>query len=206
MSDIYDYSGIPEFKRKWYLTKEEDHWIDLKIDETGLTYIGCDWSVQSGGKYMAGFQTFDEFFKKGPINNMPKEIETIIKEFLNTHRRKGGACLVLKHINKLKDLVLWRAFINLDEKTIKIATIDIMGEESEIVFYDGAILPGEHTISFLLIFKEKGKIKESDPLWRIDGEFSIIINSKLEQKKVINLITKQESTENQIITRIVDEN
>lgn len=206
MSDIYDYSGIPEFKRKWYLTKEEDHWIDLEIDETGLTYIGCDWSVQSGGSYMAGFQTFDEFFKKGPINNMPKEIETIIKEFLNAHRRKGGACLALNHINKLKDLVLWRAFINLNEKTIKIATNDHMGDESEIVFYDGAILPGEHTISFLLIFKEKGKIKESDPIWRVDGEFPIIINSKLEQKKMIKLITKQESPENQIITRIVDEN
>ncbi len=206
MSDLYDYSGIPEFKRKWYLTKEEDHWIDLEIDETGLRYIGCDWSIQSGGNYMAGFQTFDEFFKKGPINNMPKEIETIIKEFLNAHRRKGGACFVLNHINKLNDLVLWRAFINLDEKTVKIATIDHIGEESEIVFYDGAILPGEHTISFLLIFKERGKIKESDPLWKVDGEFPIIIDSKLEQKKIIKLITKQESTENQISTKIVDEN
>ena len=75
MSDLYDYSGIPEFKRKWYLTEKDDHWIELEIDERGLTYKGCDWSIQSGGYYMAGFQTFDEFLNKGPLNNMPDEIE-----------------------------------------------------------------------------------------------------------------------------------
>jgi len=164
MSDLFDYSGIPEFEEKWYLTEKEDHWIELELDESGLTYKGCDWSIQSGGYYMAGFQTFDEFFKNGPINKMPKEIVTKVRMHLEVHRRTGGAGLLLKHINELDDLVLWRAFINLDEKTIKITTIEQMGATPEMTFYDGAILPGEHTISFILIFKEREKIKESDQM------------------------------------------
>jgi hypothetical protein len=202
MSDLFDYSGIPKFEEKWYLSEKDDHWIELKIDERGLTYVGCDYGCQSGGYYMAGFQTFDEFFNKGSIKDMPIEIETKIKEYLEAHRREGGARLVLKHFNQLKDLVLWRAFINLDEKTIKITTIEQIGEASEITFYDGAILTGEHTISFLLIFKERGKVKESDPLWRIDGEIPISIDPKLEPKTVIKLTTNRENPEGQIITRI----
>ena len=202
MTDLFDYSVIPEFKCKWYLTDKEDHWIELEIDETGLTYKGCDWSIQSGGYYMAGFQTFDEFFNNGPINKMPKEIEIQIKEHLKTHRREGGASLILKHINQLTSLVLWRAFINLDEKTIKITTIEQMGDVPEITFYDGAILPGEHIISFILLFKEKGKTKDSDPMWKVKGEIPISINPTKEPKEVISLVTDRKSPKGQIITRI----
>lgn len=201
MNDLFDYSGIPKFEEQWYLSERDDHWIELKIDERGLTYVGCDYGCQSGGYYMAGFQTFDDFYNKGPIKDMPRDIEIKVKEHLEANRRKGGAVLILKHINNLDDLVLWRAFINLDEKTIKISTIDQMKDETEITFYEGAILPGEHTISFLLIFKEKGKIKESDPLWRVDGEIPISIKPKLEPKKIIKLVTNREGSEGQIVTR-----
>ena len=78
--------------------------------------------------------------------------------------------------------------------------------DPEIVFYDGAILPGEHTISFILIFKEKGKIEESDPLWKVKGEIPISIDPKLEPKKVIKLVSNREGAEDQITTRIMDNN
>jgi hypothetical protein len=64
MSELYDYSDVPKFTRRWYLTEKEDHWIDVVVKDSGLSFIGTDWSSQSGGGYMAGFQSFDEFFLK----------------------------------------------------------------------------------------------------------------------------------------------
>ena len=52
---IWDYSKIP--KKKWQWDFVEDHWMDVVIGESGLEYIGTDWTCQSGGGYMGGFQT-----------------------------------------------------------------------------------------------------------------------------------------------------
>ena len=36
----WDYSNVP--KRKWQWFFVEDHWMDLEVDESGLTYYGTD--------------------------------------------------------------------------------------------------------------------------------------------------------------------
>jgi hypothetical protein len=193
MSDIYDYSGIPEFTRRWYLSEAKDHWIDLVVVESGLNYIGTDWSVQSGGGYMAGFQSFDEFFKNGSINDMPEEITKELKEHLIKHRRKGGAGLLLTHKNELSELVLWRAFVHLDDNPVKIISISEMGNQPEFVFFDGALPVGEHNIGFVFIFKKHDKQKEDDPLWKVQADFDFTIESNLKEKKVIHIITSRDS-------------
>ena len=193
MSEIYDYSGIPKFTRKWYLSESKDHWIDLVIVKSGLNYIGTDWSVQSGGGYMAGFQSFDEFFKNGPINNMPEEIISELKEHLIKYRRKGGTGLLLTHKNELSELILWRAFVHLDDNPVKIVSISEMGNQPEVVFFDGALPVGEHNIGFVFVFKKHDKQKEDDPLWKVRADFNFTIESNMKEKKVIQIITSRDS-------------
>lgn len=194
----YDYSGIPVFTATWYLTEEKDHWIDLKVSESGLVYIGTDYSCASGGGYMAGFQTFEEFFSHGPLNRMPKEIRKNLREHLETHRREGGTVLLLSHVNNLPGLVLWRAFVHLDDNPIKIAAID--GTVQETVFYDGFITAGKHTIGFVLVFKQKDKTGEKDPLWKTRGDFTFRIQRRKKGKKDIRLTTFLEKNGNDICT------
>lgn len=201
---MFNYSNIRKFSRKWYLNEEQSHWIDLEVDESGLTYIGTDWSIQSGGGYIAGFQTFEEFFKKGPLNDMPRKIVEDLEQYLIMHRRKGGTWLILNHINNLKDIVLWRTFIHLDDKPIKISSIEEMGTQQEIIFYDGYIPSGKHEISFILIFKDKDRIEEEDPFWKVEGEFTFLIEEY--KKKKIRIITSRDEFKKTIKTTWEEDN
>lgn len=198
---MFNYSNIRKFSRKWYLNEEQSHWIDLEVDESGVTYIGTDWSIQSGGGYMAGFQTFEEFFKKGPLNDMPQKYAEELEKHLIKYRQKGGAAILLKHINNIPDIVLWRAFIHLDDKPILISSIGEMGNQKEIVFYDGAITAGKHEVSFMLIFKGRDKQEEKDPFWKVDGEFTVSIEPKESEKKIIKITTSWNESENNIKTQ-----
>jgi len=67
----------PEDTWTWDLTP--NHWIDLTLTETGLSYMGTDWDCQSGGGYMAGFQTIREFLDQGPLKEMPSDIAAAIR-------------------------------------------------------------------------------------------------------------------------------
>ncbi len=154
--------------------------MELEIESSGLRYIGTDWSCQSGGAYFGGFQTFDEFFRNGPINDMPEEIATELRNHLKTNRMPGGSRLLLSHLNTVTDLFMWRAYVHLDDKPLRISVDDDSLAEREIVFFDGAIDTGEHEISFLLVFKSK---KEDEPSqWRVKGEFNFLV--KLGMNKV----------------------
>jgi hypothetical protein len=171
----WDYSKVPLKTWKWYLYGRDDHWIELEIEPSGLRYIGTDWSCQSGGVYFGGFQTFDEFFRDGPINDMPETIAIELKNHLETHRVPGGSKLLLYHLNTVTDLILWRAYVQLDDKPLRISVDDDALAEREVIFFDGAIETGKHEVSFLLVFKSK---KEEDSTqWRVKGEFDISITS-----------------------------
>jgi hypothetical protein len=149
--------------------------MDLEIESSGLRYIGTDWSSQSGGAYFGGFQTFDDFFRDGPINEMPEEIASELRNHLETNRVPGGSRLLLSHLNTVADIILWRAYVHLDDKPLRISVDDDSLAEREVVFFKGAIETGEHEISFLLIFKSTKNDEHSQ--WRLKGEFEFLVTS-----------------------------
>jgi len=186
---------VPPRTWTWDLDDRDDHWIDLEIDPSGLKYIGTDWSHQAGGGYFAGFQTFNEFFRDGPINDMPEEIATELRIHLETNRVPGGSKLLLSHLNTVTDLILWRAYVHLDDKPLRISVDDDSLTEREVVFFDGAIETGEHEISFLLVFKSKREDELSQ--WRLKGEIKFSVTSGMNN---VQLKTFRD-TEDRIILR-----
>ncbi len=172
---IWDYSQVPQKVWKWYFNAEEDHWMEVHIKPSGLSYVGTDWSVQSGGGYFGGFQTFDEFFHDGPIQNMPEDIATELRRHLETHRVPGGAKLRLLHRTSVDDLVLERAFVHLDDKPITISIDEALAQKQEVVFFDGSIGIGDHHLGFVLIFKSKRT--EDGKRWKVRDEFTFSITS-----------------------------
>ena len=102
----WSYSKVPKMELKWDIV--EDHWIDLVVEGNDISYIGTDWTIQSGGGYMAGYQTADQFLKKGPIphNEMPDEIKTKVISHLEKYRIAGGSSLEIIHISEVEDGIL----------------------------------------------------------------------------------------------------
>ncbi|MHA2061214.1 MAG: hypothetical protein ACW963_02860 [Candidatus Sifarchaeia archaeon] len=207
---LWDYSKVPLRTWKWYLNESDDHWMELEIEpSTGLRYIGTDWSCQSGGAYFGGFQTFDEFFRNGPINDMPEEIATELRNHLETNRVSGGSRLLMSHLNTVTDLILWRAYVHLDDKPLLISVDDDSLAEREVVFFEGAIETGEHEISFLLVFKSTKNDKPSQ--WRVKGEFDFSVTpgtNKVQLKTFrdtedrIMLVYEENSSEKRASTEI----
>jgi hypothetical protein len=170
-SIIWDYSKVPPRVWRWYFTSEEDHWMEVQIESSGLLYVGTDWSVQSGGGYFGGFQTFDEFFWDGPIQKMPEYIAVELREHLETHRVPGGAKLQLLHLNNVDGLVLQGAYVHLDDKPITVSIDMLLAQKQKIIFFDGAIGIGVHKISFMLVFKQR----RDEKLLKVHGELSFSI-------------------------------
>ncbi|MHA1577459.1 MAG: hypothetical protein ACTSU3_08875, partial [Candidatus Thorarchaeota archaeon] len=140
---IWDYSLIPERKWKWDFV--EDHWMEVVIIESGLNYIGTDWTCQSGGGYFGGFQTFEEFLKD-PIQDMPKKIAKEIRQHIEEHRREGGATLRLDYVHEIDGFELAEVFVHLDDSPIHVKSVR---NEGKCVIYDGNIKTGEHSFSFV---------------------------------------------------------
>ncbi|MFX1475307.1 MAG: hypothetical protein ACFFCO_07520 [Promethearchaeota archaeon] len=170
---LWDYSQVPSRVWKWYLSPDGDHWMEVHIKPSGLTYIGTDWTVQSGGGYFGGFQTFDEFLRDGPIQKMPNHIAAELREHLEAHRVPGGATLRVLHLTRVDDLVLQGAYIHLDDNPITVSIDETLAQKREVVFFDGSIGIGDHQLSFVLVFKSKQQ--GSDALWKVHGEFSFAI-------------------------------
>lgn len=70
--------------RTWRWHYNPDHWMEVQLFDNGLRYIGTDWSVQSGGGYMGGFQSLGEFVRDGGIRGMPEAIEAEIRDAIGT--------------------------------------------------------------------------------------------------------------------------
>ncbi len=172
---IWDYSQVPPLELKWYFTQEKDHWMEVHIKHSGLTYVGTDWSVQSGGGYFGGFQTFEEFFSNGPIQKMPEQIAAGLRKHLLTYRVPGGAKLRLLHLNKVDGLVLQGAYVHLDDKPITVSIDETLAQKQELLIFDGSIGLGKHQFSLLLVFRSK--LEGGDKIWKAHGEFTFEIES-----------------------------
>ena len=161
---LWDYSGVPKCSWRWYF--EKYHWMDLELDESGLTYIGADVDCQSGGEYFGGFQTFDQFFDEGPIQEMPPEIAKEVMDFLNEHRKEGGAHLRLYYTHELDGFHLRGVYVHLDDKPIQ---VKLVNTENRFLIYDGSISIGSHRFSFLFVLRSQSDQK------KIDDEVTITV-------------------------------
>ncbi len=63
----------------WQWDIERGHWIELFLTEAGLSYVGWDYTCQSGGGYTAGFQSREQFLERGPIAQMPAEVASEVR-------------------------------------------------------------------------------------------------------------------------------
>jgi hypothetical protein len=154
---FWNYSGIPKKKWRWYF--EKYHWMTLELDESGLTYIGADMDCQSGGEYFGGFQTFDQLFEDGPIQEMPQEVTKEVMDFLKKHRKEGGAHLQLYYSYDLHGYHLKGVYIHLDDKPIQ---VKLVNAENRFLIYDGSISVGPHQFSFLFVLRSESDQKKAD--------------------------------------------
>jgi hypothetical protein len=160
----WDYSNIPG--RKWQWVFVEDHWMDLEVNEAGLNYVGTDWTCQSGGAYFGGFQTFEEFFEKGPIQKMPPKIAKEVRGHLKRHRKEGGSTLLLHYAHRFEGFLLTGVFVHLDGRPIRVKEVK---ESGKVLLYNGSISPGEHTVSFVFVLRSPEGQK------KVEGEVAIEI-------------------------------
>ncbi|MBD3404860.1 MAG: hypothetical protein GF411_01840 [Candidatus Lokiarchaeota archaeon] len=167
----WDYSQIPPAEWKWDF--EYGHWIDLRVTSEGLRYIGNNMTIQSGGAYFAGFQTFDEFFEAGPIQKMPEDVESEVKAYLKKHRTIGGATFHLVFLSEIQDFWLWRVYLHIDESPTKIEEIEKKPKEEQTSLYQGSISLGIHTIGFVLV------VRSEERYLKYNGEFEITIKHGL---------------------------
>ena len=150
--DQWDYSKVPKLELKWFI--EEEHWIDLIVESVDIRYIGTDWTVQSGGEYMAGFQTADQFLAEGPIkhNHMPDDVKTQLTTFLEKNRNIGGCVLKIILKSNISDAILKNAYVQIDGKDVYIPFAVPEIDNANVTLFNGSVSIGSHKISMLLAF------------------------------------------------------
>jgi hypothetical protein len=185
---IWDYSKIPERKWKWFFV--EDHWMEVVIGESGLEYIGTDWTCQSGGGYMGGFQTFDEFLNKRPIQKMPVKIAKEVREYIEKYRVEGGLTLKLIYVHEIDGFQLSEVYVNLDDTPIHIKRVQKKGR---MTIYNGSIKTGKHEFSFVFVLRSENDMK------KIDGKVSI----KVKEGANSVILKTIKSDKGKIVTEVV---
>jgi hypothetical protein len=166
---IWDYSQVPPRVWKWYFDQEDgDNWMEVHITPSGLTYIGTDWTVQSGGEYFGGFQTFDEFFRDGPIQKMPEHIAAELRKHLLAHRMGDGATLRLLLVGQVDGLVLQGVYVHLDDTPLTISIDETLAKKPEFLIFDGSIGVGGHKVSWVLVYRTKQE--GEDQVLKVQGE------------------------------------
>ena len=164
--------------------------MDVIIGESGLEYVGTDYTCQSGGGYMGGFQTFDEFLKKGPIQKMPRKISKEVREHIEKHRVEGGSTLKLIYVHELEDFRLSEFYVQLNEIPIHIKRVQ---RKERVTIYNGSIKTGKHEFSFVFVLQCDSAMK------KIDGKVSVKV-----QEGANSLVLKTtKNDKGKIVTAVV---
>jgi hypothetical protein len=156
--DQWDYSKVPKLELKWFIV--EDHWIDLIVEGTDIKYIGTDWTIQSGGGYMAGFQTADQFLVEGPIehNHMPDDVKNQLTTHLKKFRIPGGCSLKIIVKSSVSDAILKNAYVQIDGKDVHIPFAVPEKDHDNVTLFNGSVSEGSHKISMLLAFHVSNRV------------------------------------------------
>jgi hypothetical protein len=125
-------------KLSWGWELGPNHWMSVTLRASGLRYIGSDWSLQSGGDYAGGFQSFVEFDREGGLHDMPAAVATDLAQHI--------AKLPRGHPVRIAISGLTPAEVHYhidDEPLIRIA---------DPLLFNGAMWEGAHQISGVMIF------------------------------------------------------
>lgn len=122
---------------EWRWDLEDNHWIELKLTDVGLSYTGWDWTLQSGGGYMAGFQSVDEFLRDGPLKEMPESIAAGVRHALAD---LGGHLVTIALAGPKADEV----HCNLDGRSMMLS--------APVRLFEGRLAAGSHRISGVALY------------------------------------------------------
>ena len=148
----------------WHLTP--NHWIDLTLTRDGLSYMGTDWDCQSGGGYMAGFQSVQGFLEDGPLRNMPSAIEAEVRAAL-ADREPGH-----------------RVIVRVGGEPPDEAHCELWGHgrivQGTDVIYDGELYDGEYTAEGVLLYpgadaKGRRRMKQFEHTFVVSGPATVVI-------------------------------
>ena len=91
------------------------------------------------------------------IKQSQKRMDDVVSIVLNTSETKGAKAILALNNKMSGSFVLIQAVVNLDGAPIfKKTDDDGLLESGEMEVFNGAILPGEHTLSVLLVYRGAG--------------------------------------------------
>ena len=160
----WDYSDVPR-KEWWWDVGEYNSYTVIAVKE-GLRYSVDDFWDSHG----AGFQPYSDFFKKGPINNMPKAIEDEIKAYILQFRREGGSRMSGDLEVKSSEIKPWRVFVSLNGPSISIITEPTAARNNPLDLFKGDFPPGSHLLSWAIVFDI---LKPEKSKWIVYGKSRI---------------------------------
>ncbi|MFX0102426.1 MAG: hypothetical protein ACFFCS_22865 [Candidatus Hodarchaeota archaeon] len=171
-----------EGKKSWQWHYEEDHWMDVYLNDNGLSYYGTDYTCVSGGGYTGGFQTIKEFMENGGICDMPSEIENEIREFIQKSVPDLPNVKVIIE-NKAQPYNIFRIFAGMEDAATKfLGEKDDLNASPRICHFDGGMQPGTYSYGFAIqLMDEKGKVSHDNT---VRGD----VNFKLEKQDIEILI------------------
>ncbi len=164
--------------------------MEVVLGESGLEYIGTDWTCQSGGGYSGGFQTYDGFLNRHPLQKMPRKITKEVRDYIKEHRVEGGSTLQFYYVHEIDGLQLSEVFVNLDDKPILIKKVQKKGK---MTIYNGSIKTGIHQFSFVFVLRSDSAMK------KIDGKVSVKVQEGA--NSVVLKTTKNDK--GKIVTEVV---
>jgi hypothetical protein len=129
---------VSPFSVRWSWALGPGHFMDVSLSAAGLRYVGADWSIQTGGPYGAGFQSFVEFDRDGGHHAMPPQIGAEIRSRIAGLPRGIPVCI------RLDGDPPTEAHYQIDDE-------EFVRMRPEILF-DGALWEGAHRIKGLLLF------------------------------------------------------
>lgn len=122
----------------WQWDLEPDHWIELFLTDTGLSYVGWDYTCQSGGGYTAGFQSREQFLERGPIAEMPDAIAAQVRARLELASR--GHAVTIELAGPTPD----ELHLQLDDQPMLLTRTTRL--------FSGSLSAGPHALSGVLLY------------------------------------------------------
>ncbi|MCA9660113.1 MAG: hypothetical protein KC486_17345 [Myxococcales bacterium] len=124
---------------RWTWDLEPNHSIDVTVGDAGLSYYGEDWNSLSGGGYFAGFQSFADFRRDGPLKGMPPEVAAEVRRVVDV-AEGGGLDFVIVVDGETPEEI----HATLDGRTL-------MLRETATLFA-GPLPDGEHRVEGVLLY------------------------------------------------------
>lgn len=143
------------------------HSIEVTLSDAGLSYYGEDWTCQSGGGYFAGFQSFADFRRDGPLRGMPEATAADVGRAIEAAEGRGHAFVIV-----IDGEVPEEIHASLDARTVMV--------RDTATLFDGSLPGGEHRVQGVLLYvgddaRGRRRARVFDASFRVDAAGSLRI-------------------------------